>query len=104
MSKKPIVDLFTAMSLLDDSEYERYYPTGEQVVECLWDMYFYMIYSRIGNVLKKEEYFKEFEKKFNKLNKEQQEEVKKEYISIIEAQEKKRKNEKVKKKGMKNYE
>ncbi len=97
MSKKTIVDLFTAMSLLGTGEYERYYPTDERVIECLWDMYFYMMYSGIGNVLKKEEYFIEFGKKFNKLNKEQQEEVKNEYINILEAKEKKsreRKNSK----------
>ena len=104
MSKKTARDLLTVMSLLGVSEYEGYYPTDERVVECMWDMYFYMMYSGIGNEEKKEEYFQEFGKKYDKLTKEQQEEVKKEYKNIIEAQEKNREEGKVKKKGMINYE
>ena len=104
MSKKKIMDLLMAMSLIGVGEYAGYYPMDEKVIECLWDMYFYMMYSGIGNEEKKEEYFNEFEKKYDKLNKEQQEEVKKEYIDIIEAQEKNKEKEKIKKKGMINYE
>ena len=102
MNKKKVIDLLMSMSLLGSSEYAGYYPNDERVVECLWDMYFYMMYSGIGNEEKKEEYFSEFGKKFNNLNKEQQEIVKNEYIDIIEAQNKNK--EKVKKKGMSKYE
>ena len=104
MSKKSAMDFLLAFSLIGGNEYVGYYPTDEKVVACLWDMYFYMMYNGLGNEDKKEEYFKEFEKKFDNLNKEQQEEVKNEYISIMEAQKKNREKEKVKKKGMNNYE
>lgn len=100
--KKKTMDLLMTMSLLGTGEYAGYYPNDERVIECIMDMYFYMLYNGIDNDLKKEEYFNEFEKKYHNLNEEQQEEVRKEYISIIEAQNKNK--EKVKKKGMKNYE
>ena len=102
MSKKSAMDFLLAFSLIGGNEYGGYYPTDEKVIACLWDMYFYMMYSGLGNEDKKEEYFNEFGKKFDNLNKEQQEEVKNEYISIIEAQDKNK--EKIKKKGMNNYE
>jgi len=102
MSKEKVMDLLMAMSLIGPREYDGYFPNDERVVECLWDMYFYMMYNGIGNKEKKEEYFNEFGKKFDNLNEKQQEEVRKEYINIIEAQEKNR--EKVKKKGMNKYE
>ena len=103
MMNKKIMDLLLSMSLINSNEYSGYLPNDERVLECIWDMYFYMLYSGI-NEEKKEEYFKEFEKKYDNLNKEQQEEVEKEYIEIINAQEKNRKKEKIKKKGMNNYE
>lgn len=104
MGKQKIMDLLLSMSLIGTSEYAGYYTNDERVMECLWDMYFYMMYNGIGNEEKKEEYFNEFGKKFDNLNKEQQEEVKKEYMNIIEAQDKNREKEKIKKKGMNNYE
>ena len=102
MSKKNVMNLLMAMSLIGTNEYVGYYISDEKVSECIMDMYFYMMYSGIGNEEKKELYFKEFEKKFDNLNEEQQEEVKKEYIDIIEAQNKEK--EKIKKKGMNDYE
>ena len=99
--KQSTRDLLIAMSLIGANDYGGYFPNDEHVIECVWDMYFYMLYSGI-NESKKEEYFNEFGKKYNKLNKEQQEMVRNEYISIIEAQEKNK--EKVKKKGMNEYE
>jgi len=104
MNKKKVFDLLTAMSFFGTSEYAGYYPTDERVIECLMDMYFYMLYKDMDNEEKKEEYFQEFENKYDKLNGEQQEEVKNEYINIIEAQKKNREKEKIKKKGMNNYE
>ena len=101
MKKKPM-DLLMTMSLLGPGEYAGYFPNDERVVECLWDMYFYMMHNGLGNEDKKEEYFKEFKDKYIKLNDEQQKEVKKEYINIIEAQKKNR--GKIKKKGMIDYE
>ena len=72
------------------------YIDDEEVNDCLMSMYFYMICdSSLGN--KKEEYFKEFEDKYQKLNDEQKELVQKDYLSIIEAQDRNR--EKVKRKG-----
>ena len=97
-------DLLIAMSLIHSSEYESGHIHDEKVLECIMDMYFYMLYGGIGNEQKKEDYFNEFEKKYKLLNKEQQDEVKNDYISIIESQEKNKNKEKVKKKGMIDYE
>ena len=88
--------------LLTSNEYGGTWIDDENVNECLVDMYFYMLYNGENNELKKEKLFHEFEKKYNELNKEQQEMVKQEYINIIETQEKNRR--KVKRKGMNNYE
>ena len=72
------------------------YIDDDMVNDCLMSMYFYMLCdSSLGN--KKEEYFKEFEDKYQKLNDEQKELVQKDYLSIIEAQDRNR--EKVKRKG-----
>ena len=102
MSKKSVMNLLMAMSMLGTNEYAGYYISDEKVSECLMDMYFYMMYSGIGEEKKQEEFFNEFEKKFDNLNEEQQEMVKNEYIDIIETQNKNK--EKVKKKGMNDYE
>ena len=102
--KKNIMDILIASSLLKTSEFEGGYINDEKVMECLMDMYFYMLYNGVGNDQKTEEYFNEFEKKYRNLNNEQQEEIKKEYLDIIEAQNKNREKEKVKKKGMNKYE
>ncbi len=102
--KKGTIDLLITSALLNKSEYGGYFINDEKVMECLMDMYFYMLYNGVGNDQKTEEYFNEFEKKYRNLNKEQQEEIKKEYLDIIEAQNKNREKEKVKKKGMNKYE
>ena len=102
MSKKSAMNLLLAMSLIGANEYASYYISDEKVSECLMDMYFYMMYSGIGEEKKQEEFLNEFEKKYNDLSEEQQEMVKNEYIDIIETQNKNK--EKVKKKGMNNYE
>ena len=84
------------MSALGTYEYASFYTDDPLVNECLMSMYFYMICdSSLGN--KKEEYFKEFEDKYQELNDEQKELVQKDYLQIIEAQDKNRK--KVKRKG-----
>ena len=101
---KNILNLLMASSLLNTNEYGGYFINDERVQECIMAMYFYMLYNGANNEEKKEEYFNEFENKYNKLNKEQQEQVKKEYIDIIETQNRNREKEKVKKKGMINYE
>lgn len=64
------------------------------VNDCLINMYFYMLSSD-------EKYYQEFHEKYNKLNDEQREFVKNDYINIINAQ---REFEKVKRKGEKKYE
>ena len=102
MSKKKAMEFLLTMGMLGTGEYAYEYCHDPIVTNCLMDMYFYMMYSGIGNEEKKEEYLKEFGKKFDNLNKEQQEQVKNEYIDIIETQDKNK--EKVKKKGMNNYE
>jgi len=102
--KKSVMDLLIASTLLNRSEYGGYFINDERVMECIMDMYFYMLYSGVGNGEKTEEFFSEFEKKYKNLNKEQQEIVKKEYIDIIEAQDKNIEKEKIKKKGMNKYE
>ena len=88
-----------AMSLIGTGEYGGYFPNDERVLECLMNMYFYMMHP---NENKKEEYFQEFEKSYNDLNEEQKQIVKQDFIDIIETQNKNK--EKVKKKGMNNYE
>ena len=98
MSKKTIMDLLLAFSSIGGNEYSDIPVFDEKVNECLMDMYFYMLYNGDNNETKKEEYFHEFENKYNKLNEKQQEEVRKEYKNIIETQKKNR--EKVKRKGM----
>ena len=102
--KKSTIDLLIPMYLIGNSEYNDFYIDDNKVSECLTDMFFYMMYVSIGNEEKKEEYFNEFEKKYDNLDDEQQEKVKREYINIIEAQNKNREKERVKKKGMNNYE
>lgn len=99
--KKSTRDLLLAMSMIHAGDYGGYFPNNKHVVECLWDMYFYMLYSGVDEE-RKEEYFNEFSEKYNKLTEEQREEVRKEYISIIASQEKNK--EKVKRKGMNEYE
>ena len=100
--KKSIMDLLITSSLLNKSEYGGYFINDEKVMECLMDMYFYMLYNGVGNDSKTEEYFSEFEKKYRNLNKEQQEIIKNDYTEIIESQNKNR--DTVKKKGMNKYE
>ena len=100
--KKSVRDILITSALLKTTEFEGGCINDDRVLECIMDMYFYMLYNGIGNDPKKEEYFREFEKKYNNLNKEQQEIVKQEYIDIIETQNKNR--EKVKKKGNDKYE
>lgn len=73
----------------------------DEIDECLMNMYFFMISDKMNND-KREELWQAFESSYQKLNSEQQEIVKKDYLSIIDAQNKNK--EKVKKKGMINYE
>ena len=92
-------------ALLNKNEYDKFceqsYITDSKVNECIMNMYFYMLYS-IDNQEKKEEYFQEFKKSYENLDKSQKEIVKQEYIDIIETQEKNKR--KIKKKGMMDYE
>lgn len=99
---KSVMSFLTAYSLIGGGEFGMEYLDDKDINECLMDMYFYMLYNGMDNDIKCEEYFHEFEKKYDKLNKEQQDIVKKEYFDIIEAQ--KKNKGKVKKKGMINYE
>ena len=92
------MNILLASSLINSSEYEGYNIHDEKVLECLMDMYFYMMYSGIDNEEKKEEYFEEFGKKYDNLTDEQKDLVKEEYISIINAQDKNREKEKIKRK------
>ena len=99
---KSIMNILLTSSILGTHEYEGYLINDERVLECVMDMYFYMLYSGVDNDEKKEEYFNEFGKKYEKLNAEQKDLVKQEYMNIIETQNKNR--GKVKKKGMIDYE
>ena len=72
----------------------------EEVDECLMNMYFLMISDGMSKE-KREQLWKTFDESFNKLNSKQQEIVKQDFIDIINAQNEKNK---VKKKGMINYE
>ena len=73
----------------------------DEIDECLMNMYFFMISDKMNND-KHEELWQAFESSYQKLNREQQEIVKKDYLTIINAQEKNK--TKVKKKVMINYE
>ena len=99
---KSVFDILLSALLICPFEYEGYFINDDRVQECLMDMYFYMLYNGMDNDEKKEEYFQEFERKYNDLDEKQQNIVKVEYRNIIEAQ--KKKEEKVKKKGMINNE
>ncbi len=81
-------------AVIGTNEYMSDYIDDEMVNDCLNDMYLYMICSN-EFAEKKQQYFSKFENKYNKLNSEQQELVKQEYIKIIEAQDR----NKVKRKG-----
>ncbi len=98
--KKSVSDILTTSALLNTAQFEGGCINDDRVFECIMDMRFYMLYNGIGNEEKKEEYLNEFGEKYNNLNEEQQEQVKKEYKDIIEAQDR----GKVKKKGMINNE
>lgn len=102
MMNKRINDLLCSLAIVGSYDFGSYYEYDKKINDCLMDMYFYMLYNGIGNEEKKAEYFQEFENKYDKLDKKQQEIVKQEYIDIIETQNKNR--EKVKKKGMNDYE
>jgi len=96
-----IRDFICSLAMIGNYDFGGYCCYDSKVNDCLMDMYLYMMYPN-GN--KKEEFFHEFEKKYNDLNDEQKEIVKKDYIEIIEAQDRNIEKEKVKKKGMNNYE
>ena len=81
------MDILLASALLKTGEYDGYFINDEKVLNCITDMYFYMLYG-FDNLEKREEYFREFEKKYKELNSEQQELVKHEYFDILEKQNK----------------
>lgn len=94
-----IINILLISSLLGTNEYESLYIEDEKVNDCLMKMYFFMLLDESDD--RKERMYKEFCLEYDKLNNEQQEIVKNEYIDIINAQNNK---DKVKKKGMINYE
>ena len=91
------MDLLLSMSMIGANEFgNMMYIDDPRVNDCLMSMYFYMMFDS-NYEKKKEEKFQEFSEKFEKLNDEQKEIVKQDYLNIIEAQDKVR--EKVKRKG-----
>ena len=85
------------MSMIGSSDFSNMMYIDDPLVnDCLMSMYFYMMFDS-NYEKKKEEKFQEFSEKFEKLNDEQKEIVKQDYLNIIEAQDKVR--EKVKRKG-----
>ena len=101
-----IRDILLTSMLLGTHEYAPFCLDmhDEMVTDCLMNMYFYMLSSDMDEKVH-EKYWRIFDDSYQKLNKEQQEIVKNDYIEIINAQNK-YENEKikVKKKGMINYE
>lgn len=83
------------MSVIGTNEFSMDYIDDPLVNDCLMSMYFYMMCDNKFQK-KKDELFIEFNEKYEKLNEEQQELVKQDYISIIEAQ---NNRNKVKRKG-----
>ena len=82
------MNLLLSMSLIGIDEYaqEYNYLEDQQVNDCLIHMYFYMMCNDRDN---KEDMYQEFDKRYNELNNEQQELVKKDYLNIIDAQDNK---------------
>ena len=98
---KSVMDLLLSLSLIGANEYSNFYVSDPKINDCLMNMYFYIMHP---NQSKKEEYFKEFEKSYDDLNDEQKQIVKQDFIEIMKAQNKNKEKEKVKRKGMINYE
>ncbi|MBQ8891570.1 MAG: hypothetical protein IJ068_01750 [Bacilli bacterium] len=94
-NKKELLMLLGLLGVFSEDSYINYPVSFDMDVnDCLINMYFYMLSSD-------EKYYQEFHEKYNKLNDEQREFVKNDYINIINAQ---REFEKVKRKGEKKYE
>ena len=102
MNKRLIQELFLASSLFSTFEYEGNLINDEKVLDCIMDMYFYMLIMNDNDENTKDKYFNKFDQSFRSLNMEQQDIVRHEYMDIIEAQQKNK--EKIKKKGMNKYE
>ena len=103
MNKETRDILLTSVLLHTDkniNDYSGPYINDKDVNECIWNMYFYMLCSGANEEEKKEEYFRKFNESYRKLNQEQQQMVKQEYIDIIKTQDK----NKIKKKGNDKYE
>ena len=101
MNNNSARDLLISFSLINDTSYIDNPIFNPKVDECLMNMYFYLLYSNV-NEEKKTEYFNEFEISYNKLNDDEKEIVRKDWLDIIKSKEKNKR--KVKKKGMINYE
>ena len=99
-----IRNILLITSILGVNEYDSFVVHDKEVTKCLMYMYFYMLSDDTDEKVH-EEYWNKFDESYKKLNKEQQEIVKNDYIDIINAQNKnEEENIKVKKKGMINYE
>ncbi len=99
-----IRDILLTSLLLENDEYAPFCLDlhDDMVTECLINLYFYLLSSDMNEKVQ-EKYWRIFGGSFCKLNDEQREMVRNNYIEIINAQNK-NKNIKVKKKGMIDYE
>ena len=97
MNEKMIDELLIAL-LTESGEYSSFQIEDSEVRDCLMDMYFYLL---LDDGDKKEKMYQEFLDKYHKLNEQQQELVKNDFIELMNAQDNK---EKVKKKGNDKYE
>lgn len=101
MSKKAGVNVLLASIAMGSGEYYGLYTDDKEVLDCLMDLYFYMLSINV-NEEREKKYFGDFSEKYKRLNQEQKEIVKKEYFDIVEARD--REDIKIKRKGMNKYE
>ena len=102
MKNDKIRDVLLESLMINKDEHIAFYTDDKDINKCLVNMYFYMLSNGMDEKIHYK-YWKKFQHCFCKLNKVQQEIIKNEYNEIINTLIKYKK-EKVKKKGMINYE
>jgi len=84
--KKSLTNLLLLSSIFHANDYNFPIIEEEKVLDCIMSMYFYLLLEEKDE--KKEEYYQKFERQYDSLTPEQQEQVKQDYLSIINEQEK----------------
>ncbi len=84
--KKSLTNLLLLSSIFHANDYNFPIIEEEKVLDCIMSMYFYLLLEEKDE--KKEEYYEKFTRQYDSLTPEQQEQVKQDYLSIINEQEK----------------